>query len=261
VPSFLVDVAVRALAALVAASWIVVPGFGAPDLAVTWNEDWPQVLEAGWGLFATVIVGAAFVLVAVRPRASSRVAPQLVLAAVALALSAAIAREGRLLWFAAALALETAAVVALCRRIRPDGRPTGGRLDPSGPLLVLAVVGAGPWLAYALDLWALNRAELVDADLTLGIDHYSMQGALPLCLVLLSFLAALSSEARPFTPVCVGLAAAYLGLVSFAWQDAAGGFERSWSVAAVAWGVAVAVVPLRSVSGRERRDSNPRPPA
>ena len=41
--------ALRAIAGLFALSWIVVPGFGAIDLAVTWSSDWLQVLEAGWG--------------------------------------------------------------------------------------------------------------------------------------------------------------------------------------------------------------------
>jgi hypothetical protein len=38
----------RATAGLFAVSWVVLPGFGAIDLAVTWSADWPQVLEAGW---------------------------------------------------------------------------------------------------------------------------------------------------------------------------------------------------------------------
>ena len=44
--------------------WIVLPGFGAIDLSVTWSPDWPQVLEAGWGLQFTVLVGAPFVVAA-----------------------------------------------------------------------------------------------------------------------------------------------------------------------------------------------------
>jgi hypothetical protein len=245
-------VVVRAFASLFAVSWVVLPGFGAIDLAVTWSSDWPQVLEAGWGLFSTVIVGAAFVLVAARPRTSGPVALQLVVATVALAVSAVAADEGRLLWFAAALALETAIASALSRRLWRDGPDSGARIDLSRSLLVLASIGAVPWLAYAMDMWALNREGRVDADITIGIDHYSMQGALALSLVLLSFLAALRSGARPFTPVCTGVAACYLGLVSLAWQDAAGGFDRPWSAAAIAWGIALVLVPLLPPAFRRR---------
>ena len=37
------------LSGLFAVSWFVLPGFAVIDLSVTWNADWPQVLEAGWG--------------------------------------------------------------------------------------------------------------------------------------------------------------------------------------------------------------------
>jgi len=54
---------------------------------VTWDAEWPQVLEAGWGLFATVIVGASFALCASRPRASVPAAARLVVATGSLAVS------------------------------------------------------------------------------------------------------------------------------------------------------------------------------
>src|SRR5687767_1929591 len=104
------ETVVRAIAGLFAFGWVVVPGFGAIDLAVTWSSDWPQVLEAGWGLFFTALVGAAFVLVATRPRACGPGLIQLVLTSGALAVSAAVADEPPLFWLAAALALETAIV-------------------------------------------------------------------------------------------------------------------------------------------------------
>ena len=85
----------RVLAGLFAVSSVVLPGFGAIDLSVTWSSDWPQVLEAGWGLYATVLVGAAFALVAVRPRRSRPAVAQLVVATVALAVSAPAADEPR----------------------------------------------------------------------------------------------------------------------------------------------------------------------
>ncbi len=237
--------AARALAALFAVSWIVLPGFGAIDLAVTWSADWPQVLEAGWGLFFTVLVGAAFVLVAARPRAPRPAAAQLTVATGSLAVSALIAEELRLLWPAAALAVQTAVVSWLFRREWRAGgsvRAPGSRV--SAPLLLLAAAGVIPWLAYALDMWASNREDGLDRDITLGIDHYAVQGALALTLAILPFLAARRSELRPFVPACSGVAAAYLGLVSFAWPDAAGGLERRWSVAAMAWGVALLAVAL-----------------
>ena len=84
-----------------------------------------------------------------------------------------------------------------------------------------------PWLAYALDMWALNRREPPDADITNSVDHYSVQGGVGLALAVLPALAAVRAGLRPLVPACAGVVAAYLGLVSYAWPDAAGGFGRA----------------------------------
>jgi len=102
----------RVLAALFAAAWIVFPGFGAVDLSVTWSSDWPQVLEAGWGLFFTVLVGAAFVALAFRPCSAAPVA-QLAVAALALAVSVVAGREAPLAWVPVLVAVETLVVAWL----------------------------------------------------------------------------------------------------------------------------------------------------
>ncbi len=240
--------ALRVLAGLFAVSSVVLPGFGAIDLSVTWSSDWPQVLEAGWGLYATVLVGAAFALVAVRPRRSRPAVAQLVVATAALAVAAPAADEPGLLWLVAVLAAQTAIVGALSVRVW-DARPAS-RVQATGVLLVLAGLGLVPWLAYALDMWALNREDRSDSDVTLGIDHYSVQGAVGLALVLLPLLAALRRDARPFVAVCAGIVAAYLGIVSYAWPDAAGGFSRAWSCGAIAWGLALVLAALAQSRSR-----------
>jgi hypothetical protein len=223
-----------------AISWLVLPGFGLIDLSVTWDADWPQVLEAGWGLFATAIVGAAFLMLAVRPRVSMPAVAQLAVATGSLAVSAVVARETGLLVLAALLGLETAIVGGLLRGAWRDGMELWRPFSRiSRLLLLLAAVGAVPWLAYALHMWSLNREERSDSDITMGIDHYAMQGALALALVVLPLLAALRADLHPFVPVCAGAAACYLGLVSLAWPDAAGGLGRAWSIAAMAWGLAL----------------------
>ena len=194
-----------------AISWLVLPGFGLIDLSVTWDADWPQVLEAGWGLFATAIVGAAFLLLAVRPRVSVPAAAQLVAATGSLAVSAVVARETGLLVLAGLLGLQTAIVGGLLRRAWRDGTELWGSLSRiSRPLLLLAAFGAIPWFGYALHMWSLNREERSDSDITMGIDHYAMQEALALVLVVLPLLAALRADLHPFVPVCAGAAAGYL---------------------------------------------------
>jgi hypothetical protein len=235
------ELAARVLSAVFALGWLVLPGFGVIDLSVTWNSDWPQVLEAGWGLFATVIVAAPFALLAVRPRAAFPGVVQLVVATVSLALSVVVAEEPRLFVLVALVGLQTALVVGLVggawrKSTRAWWRPLVGF---SRSLFLVASVAAIPWVSYALRMWASNRENRPDTDVTLGIDHYSVQGALALALAVLPLLAALRADLDPFVPLCAAVAAFYLGLVSLAWPDAAGGLGRAWSIAAMAWGLAL----------------------
>ena len=241
----------RVLAALFAASWITFPGFGLVDLAVTWSSDWPQVLEAGWGLFFTVLVGAAFVSVAVRPRAAGPPVAQLAVATLALAVSVVAGREAPLVWAPVVIAVEMLVVAWLAG---PTWRSWTASRGASAPMLALAAIGVVPWLAYALDMWAANREGRPEADITTGVDHYAVQGALGLALAVLPLLAALRSALIPLITLCTGIAAAYLGLVSFAWEDAAAGFGAAWSEAAMAWGLALVAVSLVAAVRR------PRPP-
>ena len=240
----------RVLAALFGASWIVFPGFGLVDLSVTWSSDWPQVLEAGWGLFFTVLVGVAFAVAAARPRSAGPPVAQLTVATIALAVSVVAGREGALTWVPVLLAVETLVVASLSRPAwRSSTVPGGVRASVLG----LAAVGVAPWLAYAVDMWAANREARPDSDITNGIDHYAVQGALGLALAVLPALAGLRPALIPLATACPGVAAAYLGLVSFAWEDAAGGFGRTWSAAAMAWGLCLVAVSLAAAVRRPRR--------
>ncbi len=247
--------AARVLSGLFAVSWLAFPGFGLIDLSVTWNADWPQVLEAGWGLFATAIVAAAFVLLAVWPRAATAGTAQLVVATVSLAVSAVAAKETSLFVLVALLGLQTAIVGGpLAKALRKGTDPSRPWSQFSRSLFLVAAAAVVPWVSYGLHMWALNRENRSDSDITLGIDHYSVQGALAFALAVLPVSAALRADLRPFLPVCTGVAASYLGLVSLAWPDAAGGLGRAWSIAAIVWGIAllaavfsqrVRVAPLR----------------
>ncbi|GGM09641.1 hypothetical protein ACFFX1_01185 [Dactylosporangium sucinum] len=224
---------VRVAAVVFALTWLVYPGFGVPDLAVTWDPAWAVALEAGWGLLFTVLVAAAFARVAVRPRRSAPAVVQLLCVAAALAVSAAASLEWALLLVALAVAGE-ALVVAFA----PGREPlTTGGVRVDRPLAVLAGLGALPWLAYANAMYAANRLGLPE-DISIGIDHYAVQGAVGLALVVLSWTAACRPRLRRFAGVGVGLVAAYLGLVCLAFPGTPGGFGPVWSALSMAWGIA-----------------------
>lgn len=232
---------VRVVAALFVLTWLVLPGFGLTDLSVTWDPDWPVVLEASWGVFMTVLVGGSFLAVATR---THRTAPAQVTLLVTLAtwLVAIVAgAEWPLLLFVGLLLVEMGIVVALLparERVRPLV------LSVWPPLLVAGALGVVPWAVHAERMFASNRrgAGGMIGDVTMGVDHYAVQGALALALPVLALLAAVWPRGRRFLGVGVGLCAGYVGLVSYAFPGTWAGFEPGWSVICVAWAASVAAL-------------------
>ncbi len=158
----------RAVAALSAAFWVL-PFFGLIDLVVIflndpeWKADY--LLELGWGLLFTVLVGAPLLAGAVRGVTGLLVAQ---LFAVALAVVAAALWTGYLpqLVPAAVLALD-AALLAWLAGLR--GR--GVALDPwLRVVVVVGAVGAGAFAAATVAAFPAS-----EADVTWGLDHEPMQ--------------------------------------------------------------------------------------
>jgi hypothetical protein len=236
-------ITVRTLAVLFALTWLVLPGFGLIDLTVTWDPDWPVVLEAGWGVFMTVLVGGAFLALAVRPPRAAPPTAVLLVALGVLLVSSAAGLEWQVLGYAGLLALEMLVLLALLpdreRLRRPDW-------SPWVPLLVVAALGVVPWLLYAERMYRANRHEAgaTIGEQTMGVDHHAVQGALALALVVLSLLAAAWPRGRQYLAVSTGLCAGYLGLVSVAFPAAWAGMEPIWSWLCLGWGAAVAVLAL-----------------
>jgi hypothetical protein len=230
--------ACRVLAVLSALTWLLLPGFGLVDLSVSWDPAWPVVLEASWGLFTTVLVAGSFLAVAIRPQRSASALLVLLVALAALLVSAAAGWEWRLLGYATLLAVEVP-VVFLSPRREPV-RPV--RTSVHRVLLVVAIVGAPPWLVHAARMYRLNIADAGEAigELTMGVDHHAVQGALAVAVVALALAAALWPRGRRHLGLAAGVCAAYLGLVSYAFPGSWAGLHPASSVLSAAWGVAVA---------------------
>jgi hypothetical protein len=230
---------VRFLAGLFALAWLI-PGFAIPDLLVTWDPTWPVMLEAGWGLLFGVLVAAPFAVLAFFPESTPTV---LHLSTVCLAVALAAALS--LSWQAAALDAVLAAQIAAVAIVA--SLPPWHGLGPrrlSWALLAVAALGTAPWITYAFDMFAADREVLPDRDVTLGVDHYAIQGALALAMISLIYLAALW-PGRLWASTCgVALCATYLGIVSLAHQGTPGGFSTPWSLAAVFWGAAACLTNL-----------------
>jgi hypothetical protein len=226
---------IRILLVLCTLSWWVLPGMGLIDLSVTWDPEWPVMLEAGWGLLFTFGLGLPFLVVAVRPGLARAALAQLYVVAGALLVGALVGLEPQAWWIFAGLVLEVPLVHALARRT------PSAWTRPHPPLLVLAVAATPVGLAYAWEMARLNRLALITSDVTNSVDHYSVQGALALALCALPAVAAFRPEAARLLGTSAGLSAAYLALVSYHWPGVSAGFGTAWSVAVMAWSVAVVV--------------------
>ena len=245
-------VLLRVLATFFALTWLVLPGFGLIDLSVTWDPGWPVVLEASWGLFMTVLVGGSFLAIALRPRRSSPASVVLGVALAALLVSAAAGLEWQLLGYAALLAVQLPVVLLVPDRERL--RPVAWSVRP--PLLVCAALGIVPWTVHAERMFASNRrnAGVIIGDVTMGVDHYAVQGALAVSLVVLALLAACWPRGRRYLGASVGLCAGYLGLVSLAFPATWAGFSPLWSVIAMTWGAAIAVLAFAALGPLQPRE-------
>ena len=157
-------------------------------------------------------------------------------------MSAAAALEWQLLGYAVLLAVQLPVLLLVHERERvlPAVRA------PWLPLLLVAAAGAVPWLVHAERMYRMNRGDAGEAiqELTMGVDHHAVQGALAVALVALSAAAAVWPRGRRHLGLATGLCAGYLGLVSFAFPATWAGFSPSWSVLCMAWGAAVAVLAL-----------------
>lgn len=231
-----------ALLALVAA----VPFFGLIDLGtVVGLADpayrWNVPLEASWGALFTFFLAAPFVRIAWAERPGAACL-QLLVTAAALAVAAVAGAEARLLLLAVAVGASAVLLLLLGPRVSPAWRPDG---LSDGPSLLLAVSGLAIWLPYALSAFARSR-DGTDADeVTVGIGHWPVQGALGVALVLAAVALALRRPLR-LLRVAVVLSGALLGATALAYPDRLGATEGPvWAVVALAWAAAVALVPLR----------------
>jgi hypothetical protein len=243
--------AVRALALVLALAALVFPGFGLIDLSVSWDPDWPVMLEAGWGMFFSVFVGLPFLLIAVRRRRSAAPFVQLWVSNACLALAGIVGAETPALITAMCLALAIGSVSSAARSERKS-RVLWRR---DWPLLALAAAALVPAVIYAVEMTVRNRQETA-TDITMGVDHYAVQAAAAVAVVALTAIAAWWPTGRRLLAGSAGLTAGYLGLVSYFWPGTPAGIDRGWSLLALAWG---ALVLGRAWAASHPHDAAPRP--
>jgi hypothetical protein len=196
-------------------------------------------LETGWGLFFLLLVAAPLLAIALVPRRGLPAAvQQVMLAGLAMVVGAVLSESAKHLLPAIGLLMSAAVVAPLIGGLsKLWQRP--GRWS-WGPVVAL-LVGAGPWLAYALSCAASARAG-DHVDQTWGLAHFPVQSALGLGIVLVAALAVTKPRGWVVPAWSAGLCSAWLGVTSVVHPDLDASLGRVWGTAAAVWGVAIVVV-------------------
>jgi len=170
---------------------------------------------------------------------------QVTAVAVALAIGAGLAGSPRHLLPALGVVL-TAALLSWLGGVQPPA-------PPSHPVRVSAVLIAAAVVPAAAYAWDMARST-ADPEETVGLDHYPVQAAFAIAVVLVAGLAAYAASAADPMRWLPGLTAAFsavwIGALSVVWPHRLGSLGTGWGCAAVVWGAALLVAV--GVEGRER---------
>ncbi|MFP5416003.1 MAG: hypothetical protein ACLGHZ_03870 [Actinomycetes bacterium] len=200
---------------------------------------WEVPLEASWGALFTFYIAGAHLWVALYPGAPWPAFLQLGICSASLLVCGAGGADWRLLPLAVAVALSGLVLWWLLGRPPSPAMPRVAlRLD----LLAFAAVGALLWLPYTWVALERSRAGVL-GSITQGVEHWPVQGALGLALVLASLAMALWEMGRPLLRVAVSLSAVYIGMAELAFPDRAGAMgSLAWGTGVTLWGLLVALV-------------------
>jgi hypothetical protein len=203
---------------------------------------WEVPLEASWGSFFTFFLAGAYLWVALFPRDPTPALVQIGICVLALVVSAAAGTD----WRPLAVGLGVA-VSGLVLWLLLGAPPLGlGRPSVHWSALVVAALGIPIWVPYALTAFTQSRAGVL-GSVTQGIEHWPVQGAVGIALVLGSVVLACWDEARPLLRVAVSLSAVYIGMAELAYPDRSGSMGSVlWGVGATLWGLLVALVAVPS---------------
>lgn len=237
----------RTAARWVAVAWALVSTvlmMGVIDLLTLpgWVDQryvWEVPLEASWGALFTFLVAGAHLWVAVRPGAPWPAFLQLGVCVVSLLVAAVAGTDWRLL--PVALGVAVSGVVLWWLLGRPPV-PSGQRPQVHGTLLAVAAAGLLLWLPYVLVALERSRAGVL-GSITQGVEHWPVQGATGLALVLAALALALWEPARPLLRAAVSLSAVYIGMAELAYPDREGAMGSVvWGTGVTLWGLLVALL-------------------
>ena len=223
----------------------------------------------GYGVIGSVFVAPAFAC-HVR-RSHLKVASLQQLAVVSLALAVAALASGALVGvLGAVLVLVPLVVVFALHPRRRDALRLPDRRRASRPLLALVLIAFVPAAVYASAVASNGRANIppdAAASYAYVPTLWSATVAMTVATILVAFAAASRPSGWPFSAACIAVAAFLFGIASTVNPEVPASPGRAWGAAAILWSFVWSATAVHEwkrnddVRERERRDSNPRPPA
>ena len=209
------------------------------------------LLETGWGVLYFILVTVPLLSVAFVPALTSPVT-QVALAGCAVAVAAVLTTTWLQLWPAGGLLMIAGLLFVLGGRstYRPsvaEPRPTSLATRIDIPTLLLAVAAAVPLIWFAAEMVTSAReGRYPNDDITVGLNHWPMQTALPLTILATAGLTALRQSGWQVSAWTVVAGTAWMGVFSVAYPHHAGSFGLPGGSGAILWSALFAAATLRS---------------
>jgi hypothetical protein len=233
--------------------------FGIADLMTLpgWVDQryvWAVSLEASWGSLMTFIVAGSYASIALNPRDPWPGTVLLVVAGMALVLCAIFGADSRPLPLSLIVAVPAIGLLYSARR---EITALSRSLRPAWPHLLLAAAGVALWLPYSIHALQMSRLEPNAGHGTWGIEHWPVQGAAGITIMVAALIMSWWGPVRPLARVSISLSAVYIGVAMLAYPDRAGAMEGPmWGVAMVLWGTALALLPANATKATPSRQSS-----
>lgn len=249
-------IAFRVVATLVALFILAQQIFGLMELVVMWfpaeavagmfEEEVSFIVLHRAHFMAIGIVAWAVVLsmLAQLRKPERRVAPMLLLAAVALGATFVYGLNGTLFeWLIEEIAV-VVIPISLVVLLHPSRDRLFSRPAFDGPLVGLALLAAVPWLVYIVDN-AWTQFANAAGDSHAEMEHWATAALMGIVIVVAAFLGSSDHPGRGLTAwIAVG-GSVIFGVHSLAFSGLASALPAFWAVAAILWGIGYGAMNVR----------------
>lgn len=227
--------------------------FGLVSLGLGWFEDVEgvagPVTDLGYGALFGIVLTMGLLVQLRAPERKIAGLQQAALVIPALLIGSALASDSQNVVPAVILVPALGILLAL-HPAREELLRRGAAFSPA--LLALAVLGAVPLIAYAVDMGA-------QAEDLVGPPHHvqrlSTMASLAVAIVLVGLLAAFKTRGWRIPAWSAGTAAIVFGLASTVYPEQHGAVERGWGGLAIVWGaLLIAVAEWEASRQRSRGD-------